>query len=144
MIALLKFARSKMFFMDYGGKYVKHRSLCLECGNVIRYGRTDKKFCCEDCKTKHHNYQAKAGRVFRTKILKVLDKNYGILDDLLRSGEDSADLAALKAVGFMPGVVTSFAKAGKHNVFTCYDIKYIMTETRVYSLVKIQNLSVHL
>ncbi len=133
-----------MLSMEYGGKYVKHRSLCLECGNVIRYGRTDKKFCCEDCKTKHHNEHAKAGRAFRAKVLKTLDKNYGILDDLLRRGEESADLATIMAEGFVPGVVTSFSKIRKRYVLTCYDIKYIMTETRVYSLVKIQNLSVHL
>ncbi len=144
MIPLLKFVRLKKEFMDYGEKYAKRRSLCLECGNVIRYGRTDKKFCCEDCKTKHHNDQAKSARFFRAKVLKALDRNYEILDDMLRKGEGSADLAVLMASGFVPGVVTSFSKSGKHNVFTCYDIKYIMTESRVYSLMKIQNLSVHL
>ncbi len=137
---LRKFAVSKNLSMEYDKKYVKHRSLCLECGDVIRYGRTDKKFCCEECKTKHHNNQAKAGRIYRHKILAVLNKNYEILDELLRSGTDSAELIDLISSGFVPGVVTSYKKVLKHDVYTCYDIKYTMTRTRVYSIMKIQNL----
>ncbi len=130
--------------MDYDKKYEKHRSLCLECGNVIRYGRTDKKFCCEECKTRHHNHIAKAGRSYRNKILATLNRNYEILEEVLKSGAESADLIGLMAMGFVPGVVTSYRKEGKHDVYTCFDIKYIMTRTRVYSIMKIQNLSLHL
>ncbi len=126
--------------MDYEKKYVKRRSMCLECGNVIRYGRTDKRYCCEECKVKHNNDLARAGRVYRNRVLKAIDKNYGILDGLLMAGEDSADLADLMAKGFAPGVVTSCSRSGSHNVFSCYDIRYIMTRTRVYSIMKIQNL----
>ncbi len=137
---LLKFALSKFQDMDYDKKYLRHRSLCLECGNVIRYGRTDKKFCCEDCKTRHHNHMAKTSRSYKHKILTVINKNYEILDELLRAGADSADLMELMALGFVPGVVTSYRKDGKHDTYTCFDIKYIMTRTRVYSIMKIQNL----
>ncbi len=126
--------------MDYGDKQEKRRALCLECGNVIRYGRTDKKYCCDECKARHHNQLAKTGRAFRTKVLRAMDKNYVILDELVRSGADSADLAELMAVGFVPGITTSYRKSGKHDVYTCYDIKYIMTQTRLYSIEKIQKL----
>ncbi len=126
--------------MDYGIKQAKHRSVCLECGNIIRYGRTDKRFCCDECRTKHHNDLARAGRSLRTKILKAMDKNYEILDELVRSGAASADLAGLMSVGFVPGVVTSHCKTGRHDVYSCYDIKYIMTSTRLYSIEKIQKL----
>ncbi len=130
--------------MDYDKKYVRQRSLCLECGNVIRYGRTDKKFCCDDCKTKHHNDMARAGRSYRNRILATINKNYEILDDLIRTGTDSAGLTELMAMGFVPGVVTSYRKEGKHDTYTCFDIKYIMTRTRVFSIMKIQNLSLTL
>ncbi len=126
--------------MDYEIKQKKLRSLCLECGNVIRYGRTDKRYCSDECKNRHHNHLAKAGRSYKAKVLKALEKNYAILDDLLKSGADSADLAGLMAVGFVPGVVTSYLKNGKHDVYTCYDIKYIMTPTRIYSMEKIRKL----
>ncbi len=130
--------------MDYDKKYVRRIPVCLECGNRIRYGRTDKKFCCEECRTRHHNEQARAGRAFRNRIMKAMEKNYGILDELLRNGADSADLIELVGLGFVPGIVTSYRKSGKHDVFACYDIRYIMTRTRVYSIMKIQNLSLPL
>ncbi len=130
--------------MDYEKKYVRHQPVCLECGDRIRYGRTDKKFCCEECKVRHHNNLARAGRSFRHKVLKSMDRNYEILDELVRSGVDSADLVELMSVGFVPGVMTSYRREGKHDVYTCFDIKYIMTRTRLRSIMKIQNLSVTL
>ncbi len=130
--------------MDYDKKYIRHRAVCLECGNVIRYGRTDKKYCCEDCRTKHHNDQARAGRSMKNRILRAIDRNYEILDELLKSGADEAGLVELTAAGFVPGVSTSYRKTGKHDEYTCFDIKYIMTRTRVYSIMKIQNLSLPL
>lgn len=118
--------------------------LCLECGNQIRYGRTDKKFCCEDCKTRHYNNMAKAGRAFKNKVIALLNRNYEILDSIIKAGMDSAERVDIEAMGFVPGMSTSYRRAGKHDVFTCYDIKYIMTKTRLSSIVKIHNLSVNL
>ncbi len=130
--------------MDYDKKYVRHRSLCLECGNVIRYGRTDKKYCCEDCRTKHHNDMAKAAKSYRQKVIAIINRNYGILDGLVKSGTESADLIELISMGFVPGMSTSYRKEGKHDVYTCFDIRYIMTRTRLFSIMKIQNLSLSL
>lgn len=129
--------------MEYK-KYIRRMPVCLECGSQIRYGRTDKKFCCEDCKNRHHNAQAKAGRSFRHKVIALINRNYEILDELLREGLDSADLVDLETLGFSPGIVTSYRHIGKHDVYTCYDIKYIMTRTKISSLMKIKNLSVNL
>lgn len=129
--------------MDYK-RYERKMPLCLECGNQIRYGRTDKKFCCEDCKTRHYNNMAKAGRAFKNKVIALLNRNYEILDSIIKAGMDSAERVDIEAMGFVPGMSTSYRRAGKHDVFTCYDIKYIMTKTRLSSIVKIHNLSVNL
>lgn len=125
-------------------KHTRKMSVCLECGSQIRYGRTDKKFCCEDCKTRHHNSQSRAARSFKSKVISIINRNYEILDALFRDGTDSVDLIDLVTMGFVPGIVTSYRRVGKHDVFTCYDIKYIMTGTRLYSIMKINNLSVNL
>ena len=125
-------------------KYIRKMPVCLECGNQIRYGRTDKKFCCDDCKTRHHNSRAKAARSFKSKVLALINRNYEILDALVKDGVDSVELMDLMTMGFVPGMMTSYRRSGKHDVFTCYDIKYIMTRTRVYSIMKIHNLSVNL
>lgn len=129
--------------MDYG-KRVRNLPRCLECGDKIMYGRTDKKFCCEECRMKHFYTSSKATRMFKRKVLTMLSRNYTILDGLLNSGKDSADLMDLVTMGFSPGIVTSHTRTGKHDVYNCFDIKYIMTRARVFSVVKIQNLSVHL
>ena len=90
--------------MDYG-KRVRNLPRCLECGDKILYGRTDKKFCCEECRMKHFYASSKATRMFKRKIL---------------------------------------TRTGKHDVYNCFDIKYIMTRARIFSMVKIRNLSVPL
>ena len=130
--------------MDDDKKYARHMPRCLECGDQIRYGRTDKKFCSERCKAKHHNDQAKAGRAFRHKVMGMLNRNYEILEEIIMSGADSVDLIDLMSLGFVPDMVTSYRRSGKHDHYTCYDIKYIMTSTRLFSIMKIQNLSVNL
>lgn len=143
-LKLWKFDGNKKIVMDYDKKYVRHMPRCLECGDQIRYGRTDKKFCSEKCKAKHHNDLAKAGRSFKHKIIGIINRNYEILEEILWAGTESVDLLDLMAQGFVPDVVTSYRRKGKHDVYTCYDIKYIMTRTRLYSIMKIQNLSVNL
>lgn len=139
-----KFARSiiTVFSEMAYGKYVRRMPHCLECGDQIEYGRTDKKFCCEDCRMKYHYASSKMSKTYRRKILATLSRNYSILETLVRSDTESIDLADLITMGFVPGVVTSHRRNGKHEVYNCFDIKYIMTATRIYSIGKIQNLSV--
>ena len=129
--------------MDYKS-YIRHMPVCLECGDRIRYGRTDKKFCCDECKTRHYNRQTKNARSFRRKILTQLDRNYRILDSILRSGMTSADITDLLSMGFSPAMVTSCKCLRARIEYTCFDIKYIMTPSRLYSISKIQNVSVPL
>ena len=126
--------------MCYYKKYERHMPYCLECGDLIRYGRTDKRFCCDDCKSKYHNEQTKKGRLYRNKVNALIRKNYEILDSLVREGSDSADLGEMIMKGFTPAVMTSCHRSGRHYIYGCYDIKYRMTETKVYSITKLKNL----
>ena len=117
---------------------------CLHCGEKIRYGRTDKKFCCEECRMEYHNEQMKDCRTFRRRVLSQLSANYSLLSTVLNSGADSIPLADIVAMGFVPGIVTSYSRVGKHNEFGCFDIKYRMTATKLSSMIKIQNVSLTL
>ena len=119
-------------------------SRCLHCGNKIKYGRSDKKFCCSDCKDMHYNDQSRHSRVFRRRILSQLSVNYNLLTEIWRSGRDSVDLSEAQMAGFTPGVFTSFCRHSAHNEYRCFDMKYIMTATRIYSISKIQNVSLNL
>ena len=124
--------------------YIRHMPVCLECGDKIRYGRTDKKFCCEECRSKHYNRQAKGSRAFRGKVLRQLNANYEILESLLKSGVTAADMTDLLSLGFSPAIVTSVKRTRTRVEYTCFDIKYIMTPSRLSSISKIQNVSVPL
>ena len=130
--------------MGYDKKIVRILPRCLHCGVQIRYGRTDKRFCCDECRNRHNNAQAKAGRAYRRKIMSLLSSNYDLLNELVKSGIDSVDLIDLVTMGFSPSVMTSFHRVGKHDEFCCFDIKYIMTRTRLYAISKIQNVSLNL
>ena len=67
----------------------------------------------------------------------MLTRNYEILDNLLKTDVDAVDLFDLEGLGFIPGVVTSYRKVNRHDEYTCFDIKYIMTPTRVSCIKKI-------
>ena len=117
---------------------------CLHCGEKISYGRSDKKYCCEDCRVEHNNLVVRDSKAFRRRVLSQLASNYDLLSTVIQSGSDSIPLADIVSMGFSPGVVTSYAKVGKHVEFGCFDIKYRMTSAKVYSIYKIQNVSLNL
>ena len=130
--------------MAYGKKIVRHMPKCLHCGEQIRYGRRDKKFCCEDCRNRYYNELTRSGKAFRRKILSQLMANYQVLDRLFKAEVQSIDIIDAVTMGFVPGVVTSYRRVGKHDEFCCFDIKYIMTNMRIYSISKLENVSVPL
>ena len=69
--------------MRYGDN-PEDRPVCLECGDEIRYGRKDKKFCSNTCKNRYHNEIQHYSRSSRLRILGAFDRNYSILEKLLR------------------------------------------------------------
>ena len=129
--------------MEYK-KWERVIPVCLECGDKIKYGRTDKKFCSDDCRNRHFNNKLKEGRAYRRKVLTLLQKNYDLLDKLIKSGIESADFADLVTLGFTPDAVTFYHRSRRHDDFACFDIKYKMSESRIYSISKIQNVSLPL
>lgn len=127
-----------MFSMEYK-RTERKVSVCLECGDRIKYGRADKKFCCDECRSRHFNSQKKSGRAFRRRIMRQISRNYEILDNLYKSGVASIDITDLIVQGFVPSVMTSRRKSRGRDECACFDIKYILTDTRVSSIAKIQN-----
>lgn len=130
--------------MDYPKRTTRNTPRCLECGDKIGYGRTDKKFCCEECKNRHHNHKSRTERFIRRKTMSVLEKNYEILESFVKAGLDAVMLSDALILGFNPVYVTSFSKMKHHDVYGCFDITYTMTASRLCSISKIQNLSLNL
>lgn len=130
--------------MDYMNKPTRNVSRCLECGDKISYGRTDKKFCSDECKNRHHNHKSRADRFIKRKTIAVLEKNHEILEGLVKAGVDAVLLSEILLMGFNPAYVTSFTRVNHHDVYACFDITYIMTPSKLCSISKIRNLSLNL
>ena len=130
--------------MDYENRQKRQTPRCLECGTSISYGRKDKKFCCEECKNRHHNALARMSRTAKKKVMSILERNYDILDMLVREDVKAVWLSDLIEQGFNPGYSTFYRKTGRKDRYHCFDISYFMTPNRVSCITKIQNLSLTL
>lgn len=119
----------------YEGEALKR---CLECGDVILYGRPDKKFCSQHCRNEFNNRKRVDSRHIRERIRRHLDKNYAILDKLIRIGVDTLALTELSSLGYDPSYVTSYHKNGRWNEFGCYDITFLKTPTRIFHLMRVE------
>ena len=138
------FALKKDVNMDYLKRTPRNISRCLECGDKISYGRTDKKFCSDECRNRHHNTYHRSCRNYKRKVAAILDKNYEILENLVNSGVKAVWVSEIIAMGYNPAYVTSYKKHGRRSMCHCYDICYIATDNRMTSIAKIQNLSLPL
>lgn len=107
---------------------------CLYCGKSFR-GRTDKKFCCVQCKNNYHNGLTREERFIKHRTLNSLNCNYRILSELLLSDKKTAEISDLCALGYSPEIVTGYRKDSKgHREMRCFDIKYCQSETRIFKL----------
>ena len=130
--------------MAYSNRNDEESPRCLECGDEIVYGRKDKKFCSDDCRNRHHNHHHRSCRQYKRMVTVILDRNYEILDELVRSGIEAIWVADAIALGFNPAYVTSYRQHGTRSMCHCYDICYVTTDNRMTSISKIQNLSLPL
>jgi len=119
--------------MEYKLEEKEAQCRCLQCGNAIDYsGRPDRKFCSNGCKNRYHNYRRFHRRdLTERNILNILDRNHHVLDGLLKMNVRSLDRISLTYMGFNPEYATSFCQTGRRVVYTCFDIRYELTPTRI-------------
>lgn len=117
---------------------------CMECGSEIEYGRSDKKFCCVDCKNRYYNRQTRTDRAVKRRIYSSITHNYKVLSMLLKKGVRTISIVDAITLGFRPGVVTSHCRKRRHDEYTCLDIKFIITNSKLIGIEKIENLSLSL
>lgn len=124
-----------------GGEDTGNRKVrCLECGDVIRYGRPDRKFCCDSCKNRYNNRRTRSSRVMKLRVINSLEKNHMILSHLLKMGIDSIEITSLKQLGFSFDYMTSYRKYRGHAEIWCFDIRMVVTETKVKSIERVSPL----
>ncbi len=107
---------------------------CLECGDPIPYGRSDRKYCSDRCRNRWHNREYRRWRRRFAGIIDTLLQNHLILDRLLKMGVDSVPKTELAQLGFRIDCVPSCRKVGRHMECGCFDIRYRETEGRIVHL----------
>ncbi len=110
---------------------------CLECGAPLgTFGRADRKFCSPACKNLWHNNKASGYRVFRQRIISLLDRNHMILNGLIKRGIRSIDKHDIMTLGFSPYHATSVTRNRLHLRYFCFDISYCISDSRVWGIEK--------
>lgn len=108
---------------------------CLQCGGALTNGRVDRRFCSIECKNRWHNRQRFPGKDREVqKVLRILTRNRDVLEKLLRMGISNIDRLTLAHLGYNFNYFTSFQKLRHRWVYTCLDIRYELTPTRVKNL----------
>lgn len=108
---------------------------CLEC-NVVFIGRSDKKFCSDQCRSSYNNRINSESNVYIRSINKILNKNRKILAEINKDGIAKVKEDSLLARGFNFQFFTHTLNTKKGNTyFFCYDHGYIKFDNGWMTLV---------
>jgi hypothetical protein len=111
---------------------------CLYCGEVIRTGRSDKKFCDSGCKDAHYNAIKSDEQTEISKIDAILKRNRRALKKLYDPGNPSRLFKREELIragyefGFLTHVVVTRLKKGE--IVFCYDFGLREEEDQCYRL----------
>ena len=110
--------------------------ICLDCGSSIK-GRTDKKFCDDQCRSNYNN-KRKADHQAQVKTINsVLLKNRKILAQLNPDGKTKVSGVKLGQLGFNFKYLTHSYTTQKGDTYKfCYEFGYLKLEHDYYLLVK--------
>lgn len=113
----------------------KKQKKCPECGDDI-IGRSDKKFCSDQCRTSHNNRLNSDANNFVRNINNILRKNRRILESLNPKGKSKVHRDKLMEQGFRFSYFTNVyeTRAGKTYYF-CYEQGYLPLENEMFALV---------
>lgn len=113
------------------GKKIK----CLECSREI-YGRSDKKYCSDQCRTNYNNKINRDTTNFMRNINNTLRKNRRILARFNPKGKSKITRHALIIEGFKFSYFTNeYVTKGGRVYRYCYDQGYTQLNDEQYALV---------
>ena len=97
---------------------------CLDCGDTIR-GRTDKKFCSDQCRNNYNNRLNRDSNNFVRNVHGLLRKNRRILADLYDEGKVKVHKDALFALGYNFSFFTHIIETSQgHKFHYCFEYGY--------------------
>lgn len=125
------------FTIEVMGRPKKERT-CIECGKSVPDSRTDRLYCCDACKNRHNYETRQASRKNHDRVLGILTENYRILTDLLHGRVESVGVAELLCRGFSPKFMTFCQRRPRYSECCCFDIRYNLTDSRIFSISRIR------
>lgn len=97
---------------------------CLDCGDTLR-GRTDKKFCSDQCRNNYNNRLNRDSNNFVRNVHGLLRKNRRILSDLYSEGKLKVHKDALFALGYNFSFFTHIIETSQgHKYHYCFEYGY--------------------
>ena len=98
---------------------------CLECGDVL-HGRSDQKFCSDQCRNAYHNRQLGEANPVIRKINRILRKNHALLAALNSRGKVTFSRNELEKMDFNFHYFThSLNSRTGRTVYFCYELGYM-------------------
>jgi predicted nucleic acid-binding Zn ribbon protein len=113
---------------------------CLECGAKL-HGRTDQKFCSDQCRNTYNNRLNKDETAYMRNINRKLRKNRRILKALNPNGKSKTTKQVLLSKGFEFKYFTHVFKNKEGKVYYfCYEQGYLPLDNNYFALVVNHNL----
>ncbi|UKN01219.1 hypothetical protein K6119_15930 [Paracrocinitomix mangrovi] len=116
-------------------KSTSEKRVCQQCGDEL-FGRRDKKFCSDYCRSTAHNEENRDYSNYMRKVNNILRKNRRILAKLNPNGKAKVAASVLMEEGYNFAYFTNIyetKKGGKY--YFCYDQGYIKLDDDMYALV---------
>jgi predicted nucleic acid-binding Zn ribbon protein len=108
---------------------------CLECGETLR-GRSDKKFCSDQCRTSYNNQLKQPTNCLVKKINYTLSRNRRILSNLNPNGKTKIHRKTLMDMGFNFHYYTHVYKTKNGNTYYfCFEQGYLSIDDGFLALV---------
>lgn len=115
---------------------MNHSRLCLECGREL-FGRTDKKFCTDSCRSAYNNKTLPGVNNYHRKINRILKRNRNILESLNPDGKIKMHQEKLLKEGFDFDFFTNVYITKEQREYRfCYEQGYLVLDDGYVLLVK--------
>lgn len=108
---------------------MSEKKVCLSCGEIIK-GRSDKKFCSDQCRNSHNNELNSDANNYVRVINNALRKNRRILSETLGENEKlKISREKLNTKGFAFSYYTNMFQSKTGNTyFFCYEYGYMVLD----------------
>lgn len=105
---------------------------CIYCGEKLT-GRSDKKFCDNQCRSAYHNAFPNQRKIFINRIDKILHRNQKILEFANPEGQTKINRDFLEQQGFNFNYYTNIYRSKKGGTYYfCYDMGWLeINDTKV-------------